>query len=79
MDLTPWLAGLYVAPEHRREGIGSALVARVVGEARGLGLHRLYLYTPDQECFYARLGWWVVDKCEHRGESVVVMALQVAA
>ena len=41
--LTPWLSGVFVAPEHRRRGIGAALVERVVQEARALGKPRLYL------------------------------------
>jgi len=44
--LTPWLSGVFVAPEHRRRGIGAALVERVVQETRALGRPRLYLYTP---------------------------------
>lgn len=79
MDLTPWLAGVYVAPEHRRQGIGSGLVTRVVDEARKLGVERLYLYTPDKERFYTGLGWSVVEECDYRGESVVLMTLQLSA
>ena len=41
--LTPWLSGVFVAPEHRRRGVGAALVERVVQEARALGKPRLYL------------------------------------
>ena len=33
--LTPWLSGVFVAPEHRRRGIGAALVERVVQEGAG--------------------------------------------
>ena len=55
-ELSPWLASVYVAAEHRRQGIGSALVRRVAQEAAALGVETLYLFTPDQEHFYARLG-----------------------
>jgi N-acetylglutamate synthase-like GNAT family acetyltransferase len=79
MELTPWLGGVYVAPDHRRQGIGSALVTRAVDEARKLSVERLYLYTADQERFYARLGWSVVEQCQYRGQGVVVMTLQLAA
>src|SRR3974390_1280534 len=30
---SPWLAGLYVAPEHRRHGIGRVLVAAIEDQA----------------------------------------------
>ena len=33
--LTPWLAALLVAPEHRRRGIGTALIAAIEGRDRG--------------------------------------------
>src|SRR5690625_2441062 len=33
-DLHPWLASVYVAAEHRRKGIGGALVQHVMNEAR---------------------------------------------
>jgi N-acetylglutamate synthase-like GNAT family acetyltransferase len=79
MELTPWLGGVYVAPDHRRQGIGSALVVRAVDEASEISVERLYLYTPDQERFYTRLGWSVVEQCQYRGEDVVVMTLQLAA
>ena len=44
--LTPWLSGVFVAPEHRRRGVGAALVERVVQEARALGKPRLYFTRP---------------------------------
>ncbi len=75
MDLSPWLASVYVAPEFRRCGIGSALVGRVVGEARILGIHPLYLFTTDKESFYAGLGWSVVERTIYRGQQVTIMAI----
>src|SRR3989441_75245 len=53
-DLSPWLASVFVAPERRRQGMGAALVRRIIDEGRVLGERRLYLYTPDAEEFYAR-------------------------
>jgi GNAT superfamily N-acetyltransferase len=43
MDLSPWLAGVFVAPHHRRRGVGAALVQRIIDEATGLGVEQLYL------------------------------------
>ena len=73
-DLSPWLASVYVAEEHRRQGIGSALVRRAVQEAAELGVERLYLFTPDQEQLYKRLGWFVVERCLFGGSLQTVMA-----
>lgn len=77
-DLWPWLASVYVAPEYRDRGVGSALVQRVVDEARALGVETLYLFTPDRESLYARMGWKVIERTEYRGEQVVVMELPIS-
>lgn len=73
-DLTPWLAGVYVAAAFRGRGCGSALVRRIESEASALGVPRLYLYTPDAAGFYRRLGWNVEERCEYLGREVVVMS-----
>src|SRR5260370_42565792 len=59
--LTPWLSGVFVAPEHRRRGVGAALVDRVGAETRALGEPPLYLSTPRSGAFYFRLGWRVAS------------------
>jgi GNAT superfamily N-acetyltransferase len=56
-ELIPCLTGLYVAPAGRCQGVGSRLTQRALREARRLGHAKLSLYTPDQEAFYAGLGW----------------------
>ena len=75
-ELSPWLAGVFVPREHRRRGIGAALVERVVAEARSLGVPRLYLYTPGSGILYLRLGWSVVERTFYRelwGETEVTI------
>jgi GNAT superfamily N-acetyltransferase len=57
LELTPWLAGVFVAPQHRRKGIGAALVRRILDEAAVLHVSMLYLYTVESTAFYANLGW----------------------
>jgi GNAT superfamily N-acetyltransferase len=75
-DLSPWLASVYVPPEHRRRGVASALVEHVVEEAEGLGMGTLYLYTPDQERLYARLGWTPLERTVHRGQRILIMTIE---
>lgn len=77
MDLSPWLASVYVAPPHRQQGIGSALVQRTVEEAKELKVETLYLFTPDRERFYRRLGWSVLELTKYRGGNNVIMTLQI--
>ena len=72
-DLSPWLAAVYVAPPYRKQGIGSELVKAVERAAQKLQIGRLYLFTPDQEHFYTRLGWAVLERVEYWNQTVVVM------
>jgi GNAT superfamily N-acetyltransferase len=77
MDLSPWLANVYVTPEHRGQGIGTALIQRVIDEAVELSIETLYLFTPNREGFFAGLGWSVVERTEYREQKVVIMALHI--
>ncbi len=72
-ELTPWLASVYVLPEWRGRGIASRLVRRVEEEARAHGHGLFYLYTPDQQSLYRRLGWVDVEQREYHGETVTIM------
>jgi GNAT superfamily N-acetyltransferase len=73
-ELTPWLAGVFVAPEYRHRGIGAALVRRVIDEARALEVKPLYLYTPSAADFYAKLNWSVFQKTTYRDMNVTIMS-----
>ena len=53
----PWLAAVFVTPDARKLGVGSALVEHVVNRARELGYSKIYLYTEHQELWYASKGW----------------------
>jgi len=74
-DLSPWLASVFVPPEHRGKGIGTALTRRIMDEAKALDVGTLYLFTPDRETFYSRLGWTVLERPEYRREQIVIMKL----
>ncbi|MGC4071596.1 MAG: GNAT family N-acetyltransferase [Nibricoccus sp.] len=77
LDLTPWLAGVFVRPDRRNKGLGSALVQRVIEEAGTLRISRIHLYTPTQEQFYLRRGWSILERMHYRGVPVVVMTKEV--
>ena len=77
IELSPWLAGVFVTPERRRGGIGATLVQRVVEEARILSVPRLYLYSPSTEQFYAHLGWSLCEHTRYRGVDVAVMTKEI--
>jgi len=69
----PWLASVYVPPEHRKKGIATALVRTVEDAARRLGYTRLYLFTSTAPDLYAGLGWRPLDRQDYRGEHIQVM------
>jgi GNAT superfamily N-acetyltransferase len=73
-DVSPWLAGLVVAPEFRGQGIGRLLVQAVEAHARTVGCERLHLYTSSAEGLYASLGWQVVERIGDGDELSVLMA-----
>ena len=72
-ELSPWLASVFVSPDQRNKGIGSKLVGAIEENARNLRIARLYLWTPDKEHFYSRLGWSVLERLEHFNQPVVLM------
>ena len=72
-ELKPDLAGLYVLPDYRNRGIGSALVAACEAGARTLGVHDLYLYTERAETLYARLGWETIERDHFLGQPAAIM------
>jgi N-acetylglutamate synthase-like GNAT family acetyltransferase len=66
---------VYVDEIHRGKGIGSTLVKRAMQHAQENGVKRLYLYTPDQEQMYARLGWQLFSREPYNGTPVTIMAI----
>jgi GNAT superfamily N-acetyltransferase len=73
IELTPWLAGIYVERTLRRKGIGSMIVSCLDDIAKKLGMQRLYLYTPRSTIFYARLGWVENVITTYKGQHVAIM------
>ncbi|MFM9943254.1 MAG: GNAT family N-acetyltransferase [Hyphomicrobiaceae bacterium] len=73
-SVTPWLAGLFVAPEYRRLGAGKVLVRAIEEQAKQRGAPRLYLYTGGAVGFYERLGWQVIDRKMWKGLDTRLMA-----
>ena len=72
-ELSPWLAAVYVLPEHRGQGIGSKLVKSIELLSANFEVEKLYLFTPDRESFYARMNWTVLERTSYREKDVVIM------
>ena len=73
----PWLAAVFVTPDARKLGVGSALVQHVVNRARELGFAKIYLYTEHQELWYASKGWAKIRDIVFLGLHHTVMHLDL--
>jgi len=73
MELSPWLAGVFVGEAYRRRGVGAQLVRRIMSEAGRLKVPLLYLYTVHSERFYAALGWSLRERTSYLDHKVVIM------
>lgn len=69
----PWLAAVFVAPEFRGQGVGSALAAEAVSRARALGHSEIYLYTRSRMTMYERLGFMALRQSQLGDHAVTVM------
>lgn len=79
-ELTPWMACLFVVPEHRRKGVGGLLVRCVHLAAHAQGVPRVFLWAESNaSCvgLYKRHGWTVRETIYYHpaGGPVVIMEL----
>ena len=72
-ELSPWLSGVYVIADRRCQGIGGLLVARVEALARELACEKLFLFTFDQDAYYAKRGWREIRKDSYVSVPVSIM------
>jgi len=75
LDLSPWLAGVFVLPSHRRRGIASRLVIHAMSKAREFGVETLYLYTRSAAPLYSQLGWRSIGREHYEGRWVTLMSV----
>jgi GNAT superfamily N-acetyltransferase len=78
-DLSPWLVALYVHPDHRGEGIGSALVRACEAEAARRHIETLYLCTDSAAGLYRGLGWRYHGAGEHQGHPLEIYSRDLRA
>lgn len=74
-ELTPWLASVYIREDQRGLGLGKKLVQALMDFAGQQNLEHLYLFTPDQSGFYAKLGWKIIAHETYRDTPVTIMQL----
>jgi GNAT superfamily N-acetyltransferase len=72
-DLGPWLAGVFIVPEARGQGLAAHLIATVEAACRIAGIRTLWLYTLSADRIYTRAGWCAVERPLHNGKQVTLM------
>lgn len=72
-ELSPWLSGLFVLPDHRHKGVATALTAECERTAARLGVETLYLYTDKAQSFYEERGWRPMTRERYEGAMKTVM------
>ncbi len=72
-DLSPWLAGVYVAPAFRGRGHAIRVVRHVEQAAQAAGVATLWLFTWTAAPLYRRLGWHDVAPIETRHGPSLIM------
>jgi GNAT superfamily N-acetyltransferase len=69
----PWLAAVFVAPQFRGQGVGTALATEAVERARAMEHVDIYLYTRSRMSMYERLGFTVLRQSQLGDHAVTVM------
>ncbi len=68
-DYFPWLAGLLVAPEYRRQGIGEQLISKIENLAKQLGYKEIFVGTGENsgmsEITLDKRDWKFIDKSDY--------------
>ena len=79
LDLSPWLAAVYIKEKFRHQGVATELISRCEDEAVRSKANSWYLYTEFASKLYEKLGWRHMERCEYKGVMVDVMCRQIAS
>lgn len=71
--IKPWVASVFVLPEHRGQGIATMLVQKLEEEAKRLKFETIWLYTEEAHTLYVRLGWKFVESLMYKKAPITVM------
>ena len=62
-QLTPWVAAVWVEPQARNRGVGTAMVERATQDCFALGINRAYLCArPRLSRLYEGMGWTIFER-----------------
>ncbi|HEF8772826.1 MULTISPECIES: GNAT family N-acetyltransferase [Providencia] len=68
-----WIGEIVTVPSARGKGIGSQLIEQLYHKFKQHTDECLYLYTPDMQALYRRMGWRDVQHTIANNEQVTVM------
>lgn len=69
----PWLASVFVTPQFRGNGVGTALVAEALSQSTAVGHTEIYLYTRSKMNMYQHLGFRTIRTAQLADHDVTVM------
>jgi GNAT superfamily N-acetyltransferase len=73
-----WSGELVTDRAFRGQDVAKALIQQAIARAQQQQIGELWLYTPEQQAYYQRLGWQSVEQRQIAGEDVTVMVLHLA-
>ena len=68
----PWLASLFVLPQHRSKGVAAFLVRQAEEILIQNGIRRAYLFTESAQGLFFKLGWQPVEETFCHGHPVTI-------
>jgi GNAT superfamily N-acetyltransferase len=68
-ERSPWLGGLLVDPQFRRQGVAAALLQRALREAGRLGHRQVFALTAHADDLFVHEGWRLVETTSLHGEA----------
>ena len=73
-ELSPWVASLYVHKDLRHNKIGRKLIHFIEDFAKDIDIEKIYLFTPNKQEMYTKLGWRAIEDLEYLSEDVTIMS-----
>lgn len=78
-ELTPWISSVYVQPDYRGEGVGTALAGEIEKISGELGYRRIHLFNPISQGVFEKLGWTMVQTMQYGGKELAILAKDLPA
>jgi GNAT superfamily N-acetyltransferase len=72
-DLKPWISSVYVNPDFRGTGVGSALAAEIERIAARKGYPKIYLFNPISQGVFEKLGWKILKTVSYGGKELGIL------